>query len=235
MLRRAGDGEREAAPCTRGQELGGERVDRGARRHDVVDDRDALPAQVAAHRKDPCHARTPLPRALTRLRNARDAPHDAALEQRQTELVRERPADLARLVVAALATASAVQRHGHERVDVAATRRQRRREQQRERAAERPHAAVFQRVHVVLERRAIVKRRNHGRDGPTRAAQGAARGGRREPAARTRAAHAREHLRANGTEALARGPAAGGAALDEQRISRKPRRAPEVDSALERF
>jgi len=159
---------------------------------------------------------------LTRLRSARDAPHDTVLDERHPKLTRERPADLARLVVAALATASAVQRHGHERVDVAATRRQRRREQQRERAAERAHAAVFQRVHVVLERRPIVKRRDHGRDGPTGPLQRAARGGRREPAARARAAHAREHLRAHGTEALARGPAAGGAAFDEQPISRKP-------------
>jgi len=221
-LRSAGDGEREAAPCTRGHELGSERVDRGARRHDVVDDGDAPPTDVAAHLENPCHARTPLPRALTRLRSARDAPHDAALEQRHPKLARERPADLARLVVAALATARAVQRHGHERVDVAARRRQRRREQQCERAAERPRAAVFERVHVVLERRAIVKRRNHGRDGPTRAAQGAARGGRREPAARARAAHARKLVRAHGAEAVARGPAARGAAFDEQRISRKP-------------
>lgn len=149
-FRSAGDGEREAAPCTRGQQLDSERVDRGARRHDIVDDGDALPAHVAPHRKNPCHARTPLPRALTRLRSARDAPHDAALEQRHPKLARERPADFARLVVAALAAARAVQRHGHERVDVAAKRRQRRREQQRERAAERPHAAVFECVHVML-------------------------------------------------------------------------------------
>ena len=215
-LRGAGHGERQAAPCTRGHELGRERVDRGARRHDVVDDGDAPPAHVAAHLEGSCHARAPLPRALARLRGAREAAHDAALEQRQAKLVRERPGELARLVVAALAAARAMQRHGHERVDVGARRRQRRREQQAERAAERPRAAVLERMHVVLERRRIVKRRDHGRDGPTGAPQRAARNGRREPAAHARAAYARELVRADGAKAPARGPAAGGAAFDEQ-------------------
>jgi hypothetical protein len=41
---------------------------------------------------------------LPRLRSASKDAHDTALEQRQPELARERPRDLTRLVVAALAT-----------------------------------------------------------------------------------------------------------------------------------
>jgi hypothetical protein len=155
---------------------------------------------------------------LPRLRSASKDAHDTALEQRQSELARERPRDLTRLIVAALATSRPVQRHGHERVDVGAHHRERRREQQRERAAERPRASVFERVQVVVERRRVVERRDDGRDGPGSAAHRATGDGLREPAAHARGGHARERRGAHGAEAASRGEAAGRAAFDEQRV-----------------
>jgi hypothetical protein len=55
-------------PCPGTHDLGSERVDRGARRHDVVDDRDAQPGEVTAHAECVRHACAALPRSLARLR-----------------------------------------------------------------------------------------------------------------------------------------------------------------------
>ena len=63
------------------------------------------------------HVRAAAARALPRLLRGLALPPHAAQQDGQRELLAERARDLRGLVVAALAQAMGVQRHGHERVD----------------------------------------------------------------------------------------------------------------------
>jgi hypothetical protein len=215
-LRRTRDGRADAARGAGRRERCRERIDRGARRHDVVDDRDALPTQIALHAKRSGDAREASACALSRLARALEGACDAALEQRQGQLARDRARDLERLVVTALAQARRVQRHGHERIDLGTQRRERAGEQQPERAAERAGPAILQRVHVVIERCRIGVRRDERVHAPGRPAPRAARDGQSEAAGATGVAHAREVARAHGAEPARRWACARRARLDEQ-------------------
>ena len=85
-LRRSRDGEHDAARRAGRFELGRERVDRRARRDDVVDDRElARPTSSRSTRNAPATLLVPRRGALPGLRRRRDVPLDAAQQRRHLQ------------------------------------------------------------------------------------------------------------------------------------------------------
>jgi hypothetical protein len=140
------------------------------------------------------------------------------LQRGQTQLASKRARDFLRLVIAAFATALAMQRHRHEYVDVVLQLAQRRKQQQRQGAAQRARTAVLQRLHVIVERRGVLERRHDGVHLPRAELPRAVVDRPGEPATGTGIAHPHERCGTDGAEPAARRPAARRATFDEQPV-----------------
>jgi len=108
-----------SACCSKG---GCTRVERGARRADVVDEEHARVSnrRVIAYRERMTHVREPLRSIEESLLRGMTKAYERARRAACFERARDRTRQQRRLVVAALREASRVERHGHDDVDRAA-------------------------------------------------------------------------------------------------------------------